>query len=1735
MIQTRAHSPVRAIPILIALILNIIAGPLSPIAATPVMALTGSTFNATDGNLAVGSGEADWCTPTLGVIRKDDLPTGSNDDSFKSSDDRDPVPGIDVGSIPNNKVDYNRVYVASETVGGDLFAYVGFIRNDTNGTGTLSFELNQSGVLSSNGVTYERSNGDLLIEFNFQKSSGNWVVALTYRVWTGNASSGSWSTDPISLAGLADGSVNNTDITDCLDGNSALVDGQFGEFALNLTDLLGGQCRAFGSVLAKSRSSNSLPSNLNDLLKPIPVDFSTCAEITILKQDQYGSPVAGATFSVTPDPFSAAHTGSLSVLDNYGQAGYSGADDDATPGTLHLSDVEPFGAPGYAVCETAAPSGYLPDASCITLPVGANTSVAFGPFVNELLEPDVTVAKQASAGEVTSGDTFSYTLTATNIGTLAAENVTVTDDLADSLTVNSVTPSQGSCAAIGAGNTISCNLGSLAAGGGSATVTISVTATPASCPSVVNVSSVSASNEPANKQANNTSDQVSVSVLCGKIGVAKTPDAGTVTVGDDAAFTIVTTNTGTGTARGSSLSDALPIVVGGWGLGTYDWASCAISGDAGAQQTLNCGPEDILATGSRSVSVTFTPTLDDCGLISNPAANVSTTNDGSATDPGDITVLCPELKVTKTPDGGSATAGDSVAFTILTENVGTGEARDADLNDELPAVAGGWSLGASTWADCSISGAAGATQNLTCAPETIAAGGSLSVAVTARLTAADCGLLDNPLALATSANAEDASDSGDIDVLCASLNLVKEPDAGDTGSVLDAGDPAAFTISVSNDGDGTARGVELEDKLPAVANGWSLGSYDWASCAITGDAGSTQTLRCGPEDVAAQDGRSVQVTTTTDPADCGVLPNLAEVSSTNTAGDTDPGSITVLCPDLTLAKSASASVVLAPYSSLSYTMTAENHGEGVATDVIVSDNLDNDLVITSATWAAGAASGDCTVSGGNAVSCQLGDLAAADGGPGGADTAVVTIVVDVPTTACGTVLNQSSVSAANEADDASLDNWSDEVSVTVECPDVSVVKSATNPVISSTDAIGFDIVVSGGARGTSADVVLTDSLPAGYSWTVGGADIADCSANGSALAAGDVLAGGTLLSCNFGPLDASATRTISLSAASAADDCHALISNTAMVSTDGDTDLGDNASTASVTVNCPDLAAAKVADDAVVSAGQPIGFEISVRNDGDGVAYGVAIDDPLPAGEGLDWSIAAQSPAEACEILGAVGAERLSCGPMDLQHGESMTVHVVSSTAQADCATYRNVASVSATNHPTLEPEASTIVECPGLNISKTADSGEIVAGERASYTITVWNAGPGAAFDVVVSDALPDGTSWTIELADPDQDDSCLSSLASDAGQTFSCSFGTLREGESKVITVSTRTDREDCGVLDNTAFADASNGDEVQSSASIEVQCPAVAIEKSNDQPDPVLPGTVITYTLEVSVADGPASDVTVVDTLPEGLDAPTGISDGGVYDAGDRTITWDLGDLDDDVTLTYQAAVSADVANAEELVNLAVVTSPDSQCPDLEALEPECDDESTVTTRVPTLVIDKAASVETVTITLEANGDVKSIEPARVRWTLTYTLDNGPVTDAVISDPLPAGLTFVSASDGGSYDAATRTITWDLGTLDKSGSVSFVTSVDGSARGTIENVATIDSTETAPDEGEDSIRIVEAQVEASTSTPKPRPSLPNTAVSAGPDVTPVTVPVELMLVLLLGSVGTLATANVRARRRR
>jgi hypothetical protein len=158
-----------------------------------------------------------------------------------------------------------------------------------------------------------------------------------------------------------------------------------------------------------------------------------------------------------------------------------------------------------------------------------------------------------------------------------------------------------------------------------------------------------------------------------------------------------------------------------------------------------------------------------------------------------------------------------------------------------------------------------------------------------------------------------------------------------------------------------------------------------------------------------------------------------------------------------------------------------------------------------------------------------------------------------------------------------------------------------------------------------------------------------------------------------------------------------------------------------------------------------------------------------------------------------------------------------------------------------------------------------------------------------------------------------------------------------------------------------------------------------------------------------------------------------------------------------------------------------------------------------------------------------------PSVVTWTLTYTLTNGPVTNAVITDEVPVGFEFLDASDGGELIAGV--VTWTFPTLTESGSVSFRTTVDPETISRVAptvNVAVIDSDETPEDEGEDSVTVgVEPPPQGGN--PTPGASVPDTAAGIGLNGEPITVPVELLVVLFLGSLGAMALANVKARNRR
>ena len=106
---------------------------------------------------------------------------------------------------------------------------------------------------------------------------------------------------------------------------------------------------------------------------------------------------------------------------------------------------------------------------------------------------DLGLTKVASNPAPAAGGPVSYTLTLTNSGPSPATAATITDPLPTGLSFVSATPSQGSCSA--SGQTVICNLGTLAAGG-TALVTLTANVAPSAAGTTVQNTATASANDP---------------------------------------------------------------------------------------------------------------------------------------------------------------------------------------------------------------------------------------------------------------------------------------------------------------------------------------------------------------------------------------------------------------------------------------------------------------------------------------------------------------------------------------------------------------------------------------------------------------------------------------------------------------------------------------------------------------------------------------------------------------------------------------------------------------------------------------------------------------------------------------------------------------------------------------------------------------------------------------------------------------------------------------------------------------------------------------------------------------------------------------------------------------------------------------------------------------------------------------------------------------------------------------
>src|SRR5215217_7318670 len=153
--------------------------------------LAGSTFEGNDGNLTVNTaGNTDWVNAP-NRVRGDDLASGRTDNSFgQGTKEDDAAVTVVTGSIPPQKSNLTRFYVANEFAAGKNFLYLAWERSNVLGSANMDFEINklaQPDLTTTGARTLNRSAGDLLITFDFG-GSGSPVLGLLRWTTTGATS-----------------------------------------------------------------------------------------------------------------------------------------------------------------------------------------------------------------------------------------------------------------------------------------------------------------------------------------------------------------------------------------------------------------------------------------------------------------------------------------------------------------------------------------------------------------------------------------------------------------------------------------------------------------------------------------------------------------------------------------------------------------------------------------------------------------------------------------------------------------------------------------------------------------------------------------------------------------------------------------------------------------------------------------------------------------------------------------------------------------------------------------------------------------------------------------------------------------------------------------------------------------------------------------------------------------------------------------------------------------------------------------------------------------------------------------------------------------------------------------------------------------------------------------------------------------------------------------------------------
>ncbi|HNY63124.1 MAG TPA: HYR domain-containing protein [Bacteroidales bacterium] len=729
---------------------------------------------------------------------------------------------------------------------------------------------------------------------------------------------------------------------------------------------------------------------------------------------------------------------------------------------------------------------------------------------------DLMIQKSTSNSNPVAGSIINYTITVTNLGSSAAQDVVVTDPLPEGLLLNNVVVTRGSW------TTPLWTIGTLNVGQ-TASMSMTVTVDPAVTDGtqIYNVATVTSPTPDPNP--NNNVDSVPIVVATqADLAIVKTTLQNTVIAGEEITYQLTVTNHGPSDALNTVVNDVLPngltLISATPSVGTW------------SQPNWSLGTLPVGGTETLTIVAVTSPALQP-GTITNYTSVTSTTPDpvlsnNSSSVTNNIIVLA-DVEVIKVGSKNTVFAGDTMTYYITVTNHGPSTASNVVMTDQLPAhltlISQTVSTGTWTQPNWFIGNMLPGTS------ETM----TLVVRVNSNVNHGSI-IVNNASVTSPTPDPDLTNNHSTYNVVVETITDLQVVKTADQTQVS-AGEVITYTIDVYNHGPSYAHNVVMKDILPpnttvqnVVTSTGSWLSPQWYIGTMADGAHETMTIT---------------LLVNPNHPDNSIIHNVATVESTtpetdlsNNISDVDVAVINVA--DLELTKISLEELVY-PGDIVTYVISVTNHGPADAVNVVITDNYPAELTVISAQPSAGTWTMPDT--------WTINRIASGE-------TVTMMIQMKLSDDVDGNVTISNYAIVTSDTPDPNLANNDDTADILTAYADLAITKvaNATNVIVN--ELVEYKITATNLGIADAINVVITDQLPDGLELV---------------HATGDPEVNGSLLTWRLARLDVGETYEITLVARVVRDAIvgEVIVNTVTITSETEDIDLSNNSDSAEILVD----------------------------------------------------------------------------------------------------------------------------------------------------------------------------------------------------------------------------------------------------------------------------------------------------------------------------------------------------------------------------------------------------------------------------------------------------------------------------------------------------------------------------------------------------------------------------------------